>query len=65
MAVDKNLSKMCKYTSQCPQYNGEGIPENMSVTLWRNVFCYRGQKGWAGCAKFMEFSLADRTDKES
>ena len=55
MPLDRNLGKRCKYTESCPLYQGKGIPENMTRTLWRNVFCYRGIKGWSNCDTYHEF----------
>jgi hypothetical protein len=55
MPFDRNLGKRCRYATTCPLYQGDGIPENMTRTLWRNVFCYRGIKGWSNCEKYQEF----------
>jgi hypothetical protein len=55
MAFDRNLGKRCKYADSCSLYQGKGLPENMTRTLWRNVFCYRGTKGWSNCDKYHEF----------
>jgi len=55
MRVEKNLGKKCKYTDRCPLYAGEGLPANISLTIYRNVYCYRGKKGWSNCDKFHEF----------
>lgn len=55
MPVDRNLGKRCKYSDTCPLYRGEGISENMTRTLWRNVFCYRGLKGWTNCSQYKLF----------
>lgn len=54
MPLDRNLGKRCKYANTCPLFQGIGIPENMTRLLWRNVFCYRGIKGWSNCIKFKE-----------
>jgi hypothetical protein len=52
MTIDRKLGKRCKYATTCPLFHGIGIPENMTQPLWRNVFCYRGIKGWTNCEKF-------------
>jgi hypothetical protein len=52
MPVNKFLGKRCKYAETCPLYQGTGLPENMTRTIWRNVFCYRGEKGWSNCEKY-------------
>jgi len=60
MPVGRNLGRKCKYTDQCPLYDGTGVPENMTRTLWRNVYCYRGVKGWHNCKKYHEFELENQ-----
>jgi hypothetical protein len=55
MPIDRNLGKRCRYTDTCPLFRGIGIPENMTRPIWRNVFCYRGIKGWANCSQFIAF----------
>lgn len=55
MSLDGNLGKRCRYAETCPLYHGIGLSENMTRTLWRNVFCYRGIKGWSNCEKYHVF----------
>lgn len=55
MPIDRNMGKRCRYADHCPLYNGIGIPENMTRSIWRNVFCYRGLKGWTNCEKYKVF----------
>lgn len=52
MPVDRNLGKRCKYAETCPMFKGHGLPEKMTKSIWRNVFCYRGIKGWSNCEKY-------------
>jgi hypothetical protein len=61
MPFDRNLGKRCRYAGICPLYQGTGIPENMTRTLWRNVFCYRGIKGWSNCEKYHVFEKENTT----
>ena len=58
MPVGRNLGKRCKYAGNCTLYKGIGIPENMTKSVWRNVFCYRGEKGWANCTEYKVFEKA-------
>ena len=55
MPIDRNLGKRCKYAKTCPLFEGIGIPENMNQSIWRNVYCYRGEKGWSNCAQYQAF----------
>jgi hypothetical protein len=55
MLLQKNLGQKCRFTDECNLYRGAGIPDSMNLNLWRNVFCYRGIKGWSNCQKFNEF----------
>jgi hypothetical protein len=52
MSFDRALGKRCPYAGDCAQYKGTGLPENMNLVLFRNVFCNRGIKGWSNCDKF-------------
>jgi hypothetical protein len=56
MPIQKNLGQKCRYTEKCPQYNGDGIPDKITLNLWRNVFCYRGIKGWSNCQRYNEYN---------
>ena len=49
---EQNLGNKCKYAGNCPIFQGIEAPRNMSLTIWRNVFCYRGIKGWMNCPRF-------------
>ncbi len=55
MLSDWNLGKRCRYADSCQLYQGNGIPENMTRSLWRNVFCNRGVKGWSNCKQYISF----------
>jgi hypothetical protein len=54
MPIQKNLGKKCRYAEKCPLYHGASIPDSMNLNLWRNVFCYRGIKGWSNCQRYKE-----------
>lgn len=55
MAFDRTLGRRCRYADDCALYKGSGLPEHMTLILWRNVFCNRGIKGWSNCDKFKFF----------
>ena len=52
MPYDRTLRKRCRYADDCDLFKGNGIPQHMTLSLWRNVFCNRGIKGWSNCDTF-------------
>jgi len=52
MPVERNLGKRCRHAETCPLFHGVEIPEHMTLPVWRNVFCYRGSKGWVNCSRY-------------
>ncbi len=46
----------CKYNKECSVYQGIDTPENMSLMIYKNVFCNRGEKGWSGCKKYEQLT---------
>jgi hypothetical protein len=48
----QNLGKKCRYSRDCPIFNGKELPPESDLTIWRNVFCYRGARGWVNCKKY-------------
>lgn len=62
MPIDRNLGKKCKYADTCDLYHGKGIPEDQSLSVWRNVFCYRGEKGWFNCWQYLIFEKEKTLD---
>jgi hypothetical protein len=61
MPVGRNLGKRCKYADNCSLFKGIRIPENMTKSVWRNVFCNRGEKGWANCTEYEQFEKDSST----
>jgi hypothetical protein len=51
----QNLGKKCRYASNCPIFQGVELPPEADLIIWRNVFCYRGLKGWSNCKKYQHF----------
>jgi hypothetical protein len=43
----------CKYYQTCTIYQGLESTGHMSLMIYKNVFCNRGEKGWLGCEKHM------------
>jgi len=46
-----HLKQKCKFTQECPIYQGKEKTKEISLQIYKNVFCYRGEKGWAGCKR--------------
>jgi len=61
MPIERNLGKRCRYAQTCSFFNGMGLPENTEQSLWRNVFCYRGVKGWSNCKQYLNFENGNIT----
>jgi len=55
MPIERSLGKKCKYADACPLFHGVGIPDDMTQPIYRNVFCYRGAKGWSNCRQYESF----------
>jgi len=61
---EQNLGKKCRYSSKCPVYQGIEEPRNMDLTIWRNVFCYRGMKGWSNCHRFHAYEQGYKEERQ-
>lgn len=46
---------LCKYNMECPVYQGNAGINGNPLTIYKNVFCNRGSKGWDNCEQFMEY----------
>lgn len=44
----------CCYAEECKLFKGEEKISETPLLIFRNVFCYRGMKGWKNCKKFNE-----------
>ena len=49
-----NLGNRCQFAGECPIFQGEEKTK-IDLSLFRNVFCNRGYKGWKNCEKYHEF----------
>lgn len=43
---------LCPYTKSCSIYQGKGDTGGVPLTIYRNVFCHRGIKGWSNCKDY-------------
>jgi len=62
MTVKEKHNKQCPFTGSCELYQGSGLPENSNLTVWRNVFCSAGIRGWKKCKQYQQFEK-DRRSK--
>lgn len=51
---------LCQYAKSCSFYQGEEDTNGIPLTLYRNIFCRRGFKGWKGCGKYLENKLLEK-----
>lgn len=54
------FESLCQYAKSCPIYKGEEDTNGIPLTLYKNVFCRRGFKGWKGCNKFLENRMHEK-----
>lgn len=54
-----NLGNRCRYAKECPIFNGEEKISETPLTIFRNVFCNRGIKGWKNCERFNQLEKKD------
>lgn len=52
---DMSQKKLCKYSKECLIYKGEEESKSLSVWMYKNIFCTRGEMGWESCDRFVEF----------
>lgn len=47
---------LCQFAKTCPVYKGQTSINETPLPVYKNVFCYRGIKGWNNCDQFIEFN---------
>jgi hypothetical protein len=47
----------CQYIKTCTIYMGKEETISTPLTVYKNVFCKRGLKGWNNCKKYLEYQL--------
>ncbi len=50
--ANKNI---CIHKNECPIYQGNTISDNGKLTIYKNVFCNRGYRGWRNCKEYLIF----------
>jgi len=48
-------ANFCQYIKICPVYQGKEKTSGTPLTIYKNVFCTRGLRGWNDCEKFMDY----------
>lgn len=48
-------ANLCQYYNTCPVYQGKEETNGPPLTIYKNVFCNRGLKGWNNCEQFMDY----------
>jgi hypothetical protein len=59
-----NLGNRCQFANDCPIFMGELKISKTPLTIFRNVFCNRGLKGWKNCERFNELTNNKNYNKE-
>lgn len=52
----------CKHTSNCSIYSGQESAK-LDIMLHRNIFCYRGIKGWSDCERYNQLQKTQIKEK--
>ena len=63
--TDQNLGHRCKYSDECPYYEGKQSFNKTPLLITRNVFCYRGKKGWINCIHFNKLEENSYNDESA
>ncbi len=51
----------CKYIKICPIYQGKEETNVASLSIYKNVFCIRGMRGWKNCEQFLKYEKQEKT----
>ncbi len=53
----------CKYAEQCNIYLGKTEVTGNKLTIYKNVFCHRGERGWQNCKEYLIKNNQGTNDK--
>jgi len=56
---------ICPYIKECPIFQGKVATNGIPLTLYKNVFCNRGAKGWNNCEQYLEYKSNARSKNTS
>lgn len=51
-----SLGNRCQFAGDCEIYKGNIKISETPLSIFRNVFCNRGMKGWKNCEKYNELT---------
>ena len=58
------LGKRCPYARECEIFQDkEENNKGLSLTIYRNVFCNRGEKGWKNCEAYQNFETINKASE--
>ncbi len=58
-----NLGSRCKFANECTLFKGEEKTK-VELSIFRNVFCNRGQKGWKNCDRYKQFEARQAEENQ-
>lgn len=58
-----NLGSRCRFADECTLYQGEEEIK-IELSIFRNVFCNRGLKGWKNCDRYNELVTKKEIEKQ-
>lgn len=56
-----NLGSRCHFANECSLFQGKEKTK-IPLSIFRNVFCNRGMKGWKNCDKYNQFIKKEEKD---
>ncbi|WP_340112335.1 hypothetical protein [Maribellus mangrovi] len=59
-----NLGNRCQFAAECPIFQGEEETK-IELSLFRNVFCNRGYKGWKNCDRYLELTKQKENNEKN
>jgi hypothetical protein len=59
-----NLGNRCEFAPDCPLFQGEEETK-IELSLFRNVFCNRGYKGWKNCSRYVELTEKKKSEDKN
>lgn len=60
-----NLGNRCKFARECEIFQGKKKVSKTPLTIYRNVFCNRGIKGWKNCEKYNELITENKVTEKN
>ena len=58
------LVHICQYRIECPVFQGKEATNGTPLSLYKNVFCNRGPKGWNNCEQYLDYKVNTLSKKD-